>query len=88
VDNASNHSIDVNITAAPPTGPKATLSVTPGPGSLDLTWLEPGMILQTNAVSVTSPADWFAYPGSSSVTNVILPVDPDSANVFFRLLYP
>ena len=46
------------------------------------------MILQTNAVSVASPADWFTYPGSTSLTNVTIMVDPADPNVFFRLLYP
>jgi autotransporter-associated beta strand protein len=88
VDNPSNQSIDVNITAAPPIGPKASISLTPAPGSLDLTWLDLGMILETNAVSVASPTDWFTYPGSTSVTNVTVTVDPGSPNVYFRLLYP
>jgi len=47
-----------------------------------------GMILQTNGVSVASPADWHIYPGSTAVTNVTVPVDPAKTNVFFRLLYP
>ena len=88
VDNSANHAIDVKITAAPPLGPRASLSVAPGVGSVDLSWSDVGMILQTNAVSVASPTDWFAYPGSTAVSNVTVPVDPGSTNVFFRLVYP
>jgi hypothetical protein len=88
VDNAANQTIDVNITAAPPLGPRASLSVAPGVGSLNLSWADLGMILQTNAVSVASPADWHIYPGSTAVTSVTVTVDPAKANVFFRLLYP
>ena len=88
VDNSANQTIDVNITAAPPLGPRASLSVAPGVGSLDLSWADLGMTLQTNAASVASPANWFAYPGSTSVTNVTVPVNPGSTNVFFRLVYP
>jgi len=88
VDNSANQTIDVNITAAPPLGPRASLSVAPGVGSLNLSWADLGMILQTNAVSVASPTNWFAYPGSTSVTNVTVPVDPGSTSVFFRLVYP
>ena len=46
------------------------------------------MILQTNAVGVTSPATWFVYPGSTAITNIALPINPASPEVFFRLLYP
>ncbi len=88
VDNSANQTIDVNITAAPPLGPKASLGVTPAGGSLGLSWADLGMILQTNAVSVASPANWYIYPGSTAVTNVTVPIDPASTNVFFRLVYP
>jgi fibronectin-binding autotransporter adhesin len=47
-----------------------------------------GWTLQTNAVSVATPSAWFAYPGSASVTNVNLTIDPSQTNVFFRLVYP
>ncbi len=88
VDNAANQTIDVNITAAPPLGPRATLGFTPAGGFLGLSWADLGMILQTNAVSVASPADWHLYPGSTALTNVTVPVNPAEPNVFFRLLYP
>ena len=87
VDNAANHSIDVKITAAR-TPVQAILGVTSGSGMIGLTWNNLGMLLQTNSVSVTSPADWFVYPGSASVTNLLLPIDLGKANVFFRLVYP
>lgn len=88
VNNSANQTIDVNITAAPPLGPKASLSAVPGAGSLGLSWADLGMILQTNAVSVTSPTHWYAYPGATGVTNLALPINPAVTNVFFRLLYP
>jgi hypothetical protein len=87
VDNSANQSIDVNITAAPPAA-KASIITAPGAGTLGLSWQDLGMILQTNAVSVTSPASWFTYPDSTSVTNVTFTVDPGKTNVFFRLVYP
>ena len=88
VDNAANQTIDVNITAAPPLGPKAILGVAAGAGAINLTWQDLGMTLQTNAVGVTSPTNWFVYPGSTTVTNLALPVSPATPQVFFRLLYP
>ena len=87
VDNSGNQTIDVNITAAPP-AQRASIGLAVAGDSLGLLWADLGMTLQTNAVSVSSPADWFAYPGSTSVTNVTLPINPGSTNVFFRLLYP
>jgi ABC-type phosphate transport system auxiliary subunit len=58
--------------------------------TLNLTWPpnQLGMTLQTNSVSVVSPASWFAYPGSSGVTNVNITIDPNVPNVFFRLVAP
>ena len=88
VNNAANHSIDVQITAAPPPGPREALAFMPGPGTLDLWWADLGMTLQTNAVSVASPTNWFVYPGSTAWTNVSIPIVPGSSNVFFRLVYP
>ena len=79
--------IDVNITVAPP-ATRASLGFASAPGSVGLSWQDLGMILQTNAVSVSSPSDWFTYPGSTSLTNVTLTVDPAAPSVFFRLLYP
>jgi len=87
VDNAANQTIDVNITVAPP-ATRASLGFASAPGSVGLSWQDLGMILQTNAVSVSSPSDWFTYPGSTSLTNVTLTVDPAAPSVFFRLLYP
>jgi autotransporter-associated beta strand protein len=47
-----------------------------------------GWILQTNSVGLASPTNWFPYPGSASVTNVTLTIDPSKASVFFRLAHP
>ncbi len=58
--------------------------------TLNLTWPpnQLGMTLQTNSVSVVAPASWFALPGSASVTNVNITIDPNLPNVFFRLVAP
>lgn len=88
VDNWANQTIDVKITAAPPLGPKAILGIAADASAINLTWQDLGMTLQTNAVGVTSPTNWFVYPGSSAVTNLALPINPASPQVFFRLLYP
>ena len=57
---------------------------------LSLTWPGDhlGWTLQTNAVDLANTNDWFAYPGSASVTNVNITIDPTQTNVFFRMVYP
>jgi hypothetical protein len=59
-------------------------------GTLSLTWPADhlGWTLQTNAVGLLSTNSWFPYPGSASVTNVVVPISPGQPNVFFRMVYP
>jgi fibronectin-binding autotransporter adhesin len=90
-NNTANASVDLVVTAAP-------VLINPNPGTilanvagatLSLGWpTNSGWILQTNAVSVAAPSQWFAYHGSASVTNVNLTIDPAKTNVFFRLVHP
>jgi hypothetical protein len=58
--------------------------------NLNLSWPADhlGWTLQTNAVSVANPNAWFAYPGSSGVTTLPIPISPSTPKVFFRLVYP
>jgi autotransporter-associated beta strand protein len=58
--------------------------------TLSLTWPGDhlGWTLQTNSVGLTSTGSWFPYPGSASVTNVNITINPAQPNVFFRLVYP
>ena len=44
-----------------------------------------GWTLQTNSVSLLSNTLWFTYPGSATVTNVSIPINPAKTNVFFPL---
>jgi hypothetical protein len=44
-----------------------------------------GWDLQTNSTSIANPNAWFTYPGSTSVTNVVLTVEPTKPQVFYRL---
>ncbi len=46
-----------------------------------------GWTLQTNSVGLTATHAWFPYPGSASLTNVAVPIDSATTNVFFRLIY-
>jgi autotransporter-associated beta strand protein len=58
--------------------------------NLTLTWPPShlGWSVQSNAVSVASPANWFAIPGSASATQLVIPINPAQPNVFYRLSLP
>jgi hypothetical protein len=47
-----------------------------------------GWTLQTNSVSLAATNQWFAYPGSTSVTNVSITISANQSDVFFRMVYP
>jgi len=85
--------VDGSITALTVTSPinplPPRLQFALSGNNLSLGWpTNLGWILQTNAVGLLSPASWFAYPGSTTITNVNITVDPRKANVFFRMLHP
>ena len=91
-NNVANLSVDVVITAAPPvvnTQP-TNLTFSLSGGALHLSWPpdHKGWTLQTNATAITATNAWFAYPGSSTNTNVAVMIDPFKTNVFFRMAYP
>lgn len=86
--NTANLAVDGTISVATVAPVSLGSSVTGS--TLDLSWPpnQLGMTLQTNSVSVADSASWFALPGSTTVTNVSLTIDPSQTNVFFRLVYP
>ncbi|HEX9048546.1 MAG TPA: autotransporter-associated beta strand repeat-containing protein [Verrucomicrobiae bacterium] len=47
-----------------------------------------GWTLLTNSVSLTATNQWFPYPNSANLTNVDVPVNPSTKNVFFKMAYP
>jgi hypothetical protein len=69
--------------------PPLVSAVTQSSG-LQLSWPADhlGWILQTNSVGLAAANEWFTWPGSSSVTNVNIPVVSGTTNVFFRLIHP
>jgi autotransporter-associated beta strand protein len=71
------------------TNPTNITAVVTG-STLSLTWPGDhlGWTLQTNSVDLANTNDWFPYPGSASVTNVNITINPAQTNVFFRLVYP
>ncbi|MEI7533309.1 MAG: autotransporter-associated beta strand repeat-containing protein [Verrucomicrobiae bacterium] len=73
-------------------GTPTPTSITPSVsgGVLTLTW--PGAYVgwsaQSNSVGLASANDWHTIPGSQSVTNLIITMDPALTNVFYRLTLP
>ena len=70
----------------------APISLVWGQSGSNLTFSWPpnqlGLNLQTNSVSLIDTTNWFSYPGSTGLTNVVITIDPMQTNVFFRLATP
>jgi len=43
---------------------------------------------QTNPVTVGLKSNWFDVPGSTTVSNITVPVNPANGSVFYRMAYP
>lgn len=65
------------------------ITMTVSGNSMQLTWPGDhlGWTLQTNASNLADTNAWFPFPGSTSTTNVSIPMDRTKTNVFFRLKY-
>ncbi len=93
-NNAGNASIDLVLTSGPSpvnTDPAtANFQAVAGNGSMQFTWApdHQGWQLYTNAVGLTASGSWFPVPGSSSVTNLAILINPAITNVFFQLRFP
>ena len=59
-------------------------------GTLALTWpgSHRGWYAQSNSVNLRDPTKWFNIPGSETVTNLNISVQPGKTNVFYRLRLP
>jgi hypothetical protein len=55
--------------------------------TLQLSWAAagPGWTLETNSVGLSNTNGWFPHPGSGSLSNVNITIDPAQHNVFYRL---
>ncbi len=90
---ANNLEVDGSITALTVTHTVNTnppvLQVSRSGNNLNLAWpTNSGWTLQTNSVGLNATNQWFPYPGSASITNVSIPINPTNKNVFFRMTYP
>jgi len=91
-NNVNNLSVDVVITNAPRiinVNPTNLLYSVSG-STLNLSWPgdHEGWMLQSNSVSLAATNQWFAYLGSTNLTNVSITLSASQSNVFFRLVYP
>ena len=68
----------------------ASIHYTCNSGTLGLAWPGDhlGWIAQSNAVDLSNSNFWFDILGSQSVTNLVIPINPATPQVFYRLRYP
>ena len=88
-NDTSNLWIALNVSRFINLNPTNLTAVISG-NTLQLSWPGDhlGWTVQTNSTSLTNPAAWFPYPGSSSVTNLNITINPGRPSVFFRMVYP
>lgn len=79
----------IEAVAVFPTTP-TNLTASVSGSTLTLSWPANylGWSVQSNAVSVVSPGDWFTVPGSASTTTLNITIDPAKPNVFYRMSLP
>jgi autotransporter-associated beta strand protein len=66
-----------------------TLQFSVSGNTLKLGWpTNLGWILQTNSSGLAATSQWFPYPGSTTITNVSITINPAKTNVFFRMMHP
>jgi len=77
------------LTVTPSINPNPpTMQVNMSGNTLSLGWpTNLGWILQTNSTGLAAANQWFSYPGSSTLTNVNITVNPAVANVYFRMVH-
>ena len=88
----NNLAVDGSITAVTVPATVNTnapyLQVSVAANQLNLAWpTNLGWTLLTNSVGLTASSQWFPYPGSASLTNVSVTINPAKNNVFFRMVY-
>jgi fibronectin-binding autotransporter adhesin len=74
----------------PATGTNLSYAITGGGTTLTLNWPPSylGWLAQSNSVDLGNTNDWHDITGSASVTNLIINLDPNQANVFYRMRHP
>ncbi|MGN6553115.1 MAG: autotransporter-associated beta strand repeat-containing protein, partial [Verrucomicrobiota bacterium] len=83
--------LSVSVTGTPVTsGTPTNITFQVSAGNLALSWPADhlGWYAQSNSVSLANPGAWFDVPGSQTVTNLNLPVNPSLPQVYYRLRHP
>ena len=86
----STATIKLVVTTALPNPTPVPINSSLSGSTLTLSWPldHKGWTLQSNSVSLAQPAQWFPVPGSTTVTNVAITINPSKTNVFYRLSLP
>ena len=81
--------LDLVVTSTISNNP-TSIGFTFSSGTLTLTWPGDhlGWIAQSNLLNVGNSNSWFDILGSQSTTNLIMPLNPATPQVFYRLRYP
>jgi hypothetical protein len=65
---------------------------TTGPGGLTVKWpadhIGWTLQIQTNSITTGLSNNWVPVPGSQTVNEMTIPIDPANGTVFIRLVYP
>jgi hypothetical protein len=81
--------LDLVVSSTISTNP-TNINFTFSGSALTLTWPGDhlGWIAQSNSVDLGRSNYWFDILGSQSATNLIIPINFGTANVFYRIRYP
>jgi hypothetical protein len=81
--------LDLSVTSTIASNP-TNMNYTFANGAVTLTWPSDhlGWIAQSNSLGLANSNSWFDILGSQSVTNLVVPIVPANANIFYRLRSP
>ncbi|MEI6074866.1 MAG: autotransporter-associated beta strand repeat-containing protein [Verrucomicrobiota bacterium] len=91
--NLANSQLYLNVTGASSVNTNAfTIGTVVTPTSIQLKWppdrLGWKLQIQTNALNTGLGTNWAVWPGSTTVTNLTIPINPANPAVFIRMTYP
>jgi len=78
------------VVASTMSSSSTNLNFTISGGVLTLTWPGDhlGWMAQSNLMGLSNSNNWFDILGSQTATNLVIPINPNTPNVFYRLRYP
>ncbi len=89
----NNLGVDGSLTAVPAVSTTPIdITVQSGVGEMTISWPEDHigwrLQAQTNAPGAGLSATWLDVPEATNTNEIVLPIDPASGSVYFRLVYP